>query len=121
MNNLSDRKFVSRLIYSVLTERLNVRDAIKNFPDSNDKHLICAYHALVHYAADEDLRYKDIEYREAQDEYLEYIAQTLAQGNPLPENIVQEYSPYYKGISHKWTDGLKGFWKEFMRYINISN
>lgn len=119
MEDLNNRKFVGRLIFSVLTDRRNVREAIKLFPDSQDKNIECAYHALVHYAADEDLRYKDFEYREEQDDYLEFIAQTLVEGKELPRNIIADYEKYYKGMSTKWIDGAKGFWKEFLRTINI--
>ena len=106
MDNKNDRKFVGRLIYAVLTERKNVREAIKLFPDSKDRNIECAYHALVHYEADEDMRYKDIEYREAQDDYLEFLAQTLSEGKDLPKNIIEEYKPYYKGTASVWLDGL---------------
>ena len=119
MEDLNNRKFVGRLIYSVLTDRRSVREAIKLFPDSRDKNLECAYHALLHYAADEDIRYKDFEYREEQDDYLEFIAQTLTDGKELPRNIVADYESYYKGISMPWLDGAKGFWKEMLRFINI--
>lgn len=119
MDNIKDKKFVGNLILAVLTERTNVREAIKLFPETNDVNIQCAYHALVHYAADEDIRYKDIEYRDAQDDYLEFVAQTLCQGKNLPKNIIDEYKPYYKGISSPWKDGIKGFWKEFMTFINI--
>lgn len=114
-----NRKFVGRLIYAVLTEQKNVRDAISMFPDTKDKDIECAYHALVHYAADEDIRYKDIEYRDTQDEYLEFIAQTLVSGKNLPKNIIADYEEYYHGVSHKWQEGYKGFWKEFLRFINL--
>ena len=117
MNNLNDRKFTGRLIYAVLTGRKTVREAISLFPDTRDKNIECAYHALVHYEADEDLRYKDFEYREEQDDYLEFIAQTLSAGKSLPRNIIADYEPYYKGIARKWEQG--GFWKEFLRFINL--
>lgn len=119
MDDINNRKFVGRLIFAVLTERKNVREAIKLFPETNDINIECAYHALVHYAADEEIRYKDIEYREAQDDYLEFLAQTLSEGKYLPKNIIEEYKPYYKGISHVWESGFKGFWNEFKRFINI--
>lgn len=119
MDETNNKKFVGRLIFSVLTEHRNVREAIKLFPETKDKNIECAYHALVHYAADEDIRYRDIEYREAQDDYLEFIAQTLSEGKNLPKNIIKEYEPYYKGVSHTWEKGLKGFFKEFLRFINI--
>ncbi len=119
MEDLNNRKFVGRLIFSVLTDRRNVREAIKLFPDTQDKNIECAYHALVHYAADEELRYKNFEYREEQDDYLEFIAQTLTEGKELPRNIIADYDKYYKGIATKWVDGTKGFLKEFVRFINI--
>ena len=119
MNKFEDRKFVSRLIISVLTEQRNVREAIKLFPETKDRNIECAYHALIHYEADEDLRAKNIEYREAQDEYLEFIAQTLDSGKDIPKNIIDEYKPYYTGIAGLWDNTLHGFWKEFIRFINI--
>ena len=117
-NNINDRRFVSRLIIEVLTGQKIAREAIKLFPETSDKSIECAYHALVHYAADEEMRYNDIEYRDAQDEYLEYIAQTLSQGKDLPKNIIDEYKPYYTGTAGIWIKGIKGFWKEFKRAIN---
>lgn len=118
MDDLNNRKFVGRLIYSVLTEHRSVREAIQLFPDSQDKNIECAYHALVHYEADEDMRYMDIEYRDEQNDYLEFIAETLSAGNELPRNIVADYEEYYKGIAHPWVNGAKGFWNEIMRFIN---
>ena len=118
MDNINDRKFVGRLIFSVLTERRTVREAILLFPDTRDKNIECAYHALLHYEADEDMRYKDIEYREEQNDYLEFLAQTLVEGKELPRNIVADYEEYYKGIAKLWVNGVKGFFKEFARFIN---
>ena len=119
MEDLNNRKFVGRLIFSVITDRRSVREAIKLFPDSRDKNIVCAYHALVHYEADEELRYADFEYREEQDDYLEFIAQTLVDGKDLPRNIIADYEDYYKGIAKPWVNGAKGFWKEFLRFINV--
>ena len=118
MEDLNNRKFVGRLVYSVLTSRRSVREAIALFPDSMDKNIECAYHALVHYEADEDMRYKDIEYREEQDDYLEFIAQNLVEGKELPRNIIADYEEYYKGVAKPWATGFKGFLKEFFRFIN---
>ena len=119
MDNLKDRKLVGRLIISVLTDQINVREAIKRFPETNDRNIECAYHALVHYEADEELRTKDIEYREAQDDYLETIAQILTNGKDLPKNIIDEYKPYYTGTAHLWNSSWHGVLKEFMRFIII--
>jgi hypothetical protein len=119
MNNLKERRYVGRLIISVLTGQKNVREAIKLFPDIRDTNIECAYHALVHYAADEEMRAKDIEYREVQDDYLEFIAQTLDCGKELPQNVIDAYKPYYNGIAGVWENSLSGFKKEFLRFINI--
>ena len=116
---LNNRKFVGRIVYSVLTERRCVREALKLFPDTRDKNIECAYHALVHYEADEDMRYQDIEYKEEQNDYLEFIAETLCAGNELPRNIIADYEDYYKGTAKCWQSGFKGFIKEFLRAINI--
>ncbi|MBE7704039.1 MAG: hypothetical protein E7Z89_08335 [Cyanobacteria bacterium SIG28] len=119
MVSRENRELVGRLIYSVLAQNINVREAIKLFPKTKDKNIECAYHALVHFEADEEIRYKDIEYREAQDDYLEFLAQTLSEGKDLPQNIIDEYKPYYKGTASLWQNGFKGFIEEFKRFINI--
>ena len=119
MDDIKNRNFVGKLIISVLTEQKNVREAIKLFPETNDPSIECAYHALVHFASDEDLRYKDIEYRDAQDEYLESIAQTLISGKSLPKNIIDEYKPYYTGTASVLKNSLNWLLKEFKRFINI--
>ena len=38
----------------------------------------------------------------------------------LPKNIIEEYKPYYKGTARSWEYGIKGFWNEFKRFININ-
>ena len=119
MDDINNRKFVGRLIYEVLAECKNVREAVKLFPDSSDRNIECAYHALIHYEADEEIRYKDVEYREAQDDYLEFLAQTLSEGKFLPKNIIDDYKPYYKGIAKPWKEGWRGFLDEFKRFINL--
>ena len=119
MDSIAERKCAGRLIYIVLNGKKCVRYPIKLFPDTKDPNVICAYHALVHYEADEDIRYQDIEYRDAQDDYLEYLAQTLSEGKILPKNIIDEYKPYYSGIAKPWHEGFQNSIKEFLRFINI--
>ena len=120
MNDIINRKNAGRLIYSVLAERVNVREAIKMLPETEDKSIECAYHALVHYAADEDLRYKDFDYRQEQDDYLEFLSYILERNEDLPENIIANYKQYYDSapILHKKT--LKGFFKSFWKTLNIN-
>ena len=55
MEDIKNRKYVARLVYAVLTERKTAREAILLFPETKDKSIECAYHALVHFEADEDL------------------------------------------------------------------
>ena len=87
-----NRAFVAVLIRKVLIGALTVGEAVRNFPfDTGDKSLEAAYHALVHYEADEDLRRRDLMYREEQDEYMEMIAYTLDKGDSLPDNIIRNY------------------------------
>ena len=119
MDEINNRKFVGRLIFAVITGRKNVRETISLFPDTKDKNIECAYHALVHYAADEDLRYHNIEYRDEQDDYLEFIAQTLCEGKELPRNIISDYEEFYSGTAKPWKQGVKGFFQEFLRFVNI--
>lgn len=91
------RAKVSALIFKVLTDSLHVKEALDMFPkDVDDSSLECAWHALIHLDADEDLRAKDIEYSKEQDEYLEMIAFILKEGNELPDNIIRSYNQYYE-------------------------
>ena len=115
-----ERQKVAKLLRGVRLGDISVREALLAFPDNRqDKSILASYHALVHYEADEDLRKRDDLYAEEQDDYLEFIAQTLSEGKVLPKNIIDEYKPYYKGVSSVWIEGLNGFMKEFKRFINI--
>lgn len=119
-NNIEERKFVSRLIFSVLVEKILVRDAVLKFPkDSEDKSIKAAYHALIHLEADEDLRRRDLLYKDEQNDYLEFIAQTLEKGESLPENIVKSYEKYYKNISTPHAANMKGVLKSLCKFLNV--
>ena len=66
---MNDRILVSRLIMLVLTGQMSVRQALLNFPKNiKDKSIITAYHALIHFEADEELRNSDLMYKEEQNE-----------------------------------------------------
>ncbi len=94
---IKDRKKVSGLILNVLTGKMSVLDALKEYPKNlTDPTLNTVFHALVHFEADEDLRNKDSLYKEEQDNYLEEIANILAKGDSLPFNIIDEYDKYHK-------------------------
>lgn len=115
-----DRKFVSRLIYLVLTEHLAVKDAILKFPkDIDDSTIKTAYHALIHLEADEDFRRRDLEYKDEQDDYLEFIAQIMQEGNALPKNIIKSYDKYYKNIDTPHSESVKGLLKGLCKFLNV--
>ena len=54
-----NRLFVSDLIFDVLTDKITVLEALSRFPkDNNDINIKCAFDALAHREADEDMRQK---------------------------------------------------------------
>jgi len=115
-----ERKNVSRLIYMVLAETLHVREAILRFPkDVNDPTIKTAYHALIHREADEDFRKSDLDYKDEQDDYLEFIAQILQIGNALPKNIIKSYDKYYKDVSTPHSESMKGLIKSLCKFLNV--
>lgn len=115
-----ERKFVAQLIRQVLISQMCVREAILQFPrDTEDKSIHAAYHALVHYEADEDLRNRDELYKEQQNDYLEFISQVLEKEEDLPQNIIKNYEKYYSRANILHEKNPKGFWKGFFRILNI--
>lgn len=119
-NFAEERGFVSRLIYMVLTDALSVREAVLKFPkDSKDASIKATYHALIHYEADEDLRRRDLLYKDEQNDYLEFIAQILEKGENLPENIIKSYKKYYKDANLPQNNGMKGFLKGLCKFLNV--
>lgn len=117
---IENRMLVSELIRKVLIGILTVREAISMFPfDTDDKSIEAAYHALVHYEADEDLRRRDVLYKEEQDEYLELIFQTLAEGESLPDNIIRNYEQFYPKANIPHKHDAMGSIKSFLRFLNI--
>ena len=122
MSGFEDRVYVASLIRQVLISRLCVREAILNFPkDTKDKSIQAAFHALVHYEADEDLRARDSLYREEQDDYLEFISNLLERGEDLPENIIENYEKYYACANIPHEENTKGFFKSFWKFLNVKD
>jgi len=119
-NIKEERKRVSKLIFNVLTGKLCVREVILKYPkDSEDTSLMAAYHALVHYEADEDLRRRDLAYKEEQNDYLEFIAYILDKGDELPDNIIRSYDKYYKDAKTPASDSVKGLLRSLCRFLNV--
>jgi hypothetical protein len=91
-----ERKKTAILIRECLYGGLIVREALKQWPDCyGDPTLICARHALIHFAADEDINKNDPKYRDAQIEWLENLINILSKGNEIPKNIIESYEEYY--------------------------
>lgn len=117
---VNDRVTVANLLRNVLAGNCTVRQAMLMYPrDSEDESLVAAYHALVHFEADEDLRLRDILYKEEQDEYIEFLASILEKGEDIPENIIENYKKYYDSAPILHKDNPKGFMKSFWRNLNI--
>ena len=115
-----ERSYVSQLIRYVLMGNILVREAILNYPRStSDPSLVAAYHALIHYEADEDLRVRDVLYKEEQDDYLEMLANILEKGDDLPDNIIKAYKQYYKSANIPNGNDARGLIKSFLRFLNI--
>ncbi len=117
---IKQRQFVGNIIIAVLTEKINVKKGLLLFPKGcEDPSIHAAWHALCHYEADEDIKAKDIDYNDQQIELLEFIAFTFKDGNPLPQNIIDAYKPYYQEDPISYETGLKGFIKKLLRFVNF--
>lgn len=116
--SLENRRLCARLINDVLSGKRITREALLRFPKGDhDKSVIAAYHALIYYEADEDLRKRDDEYREEQDLYLKSIADILISGKQLPVNIINNYEQFYPGTVLPEKKGFKGWFKSLLRFI----
>jgi len=112
------KKQTSELIFKVLSNNLCVREAIKLFPpDTHDPSIECAWHALVHYEADDEYRKKDPQYAEEQDHYLEMIGALLRDGKNIPVNIIQSYNKYYDMTLIPRGHGFWSLLKYLFRFI----
>jgi hypothetical protein len=118
--NNNDREYAGKLLRLVRIGELSVRQAMLKYPkDTKDESLIAAYHALIHYEADEDLRAKDELYREEQDDYIEFLAYTLSSGEDLPQNIIDNYKNFYNSAPIMHEKNFKGFIKSFWKSLNV--
>ena len=115
-----ERKYISTLIVDVVTGNSTVREALLKFPkDLKDPSTIAAYHALIHFEADEDLRATDGIYKQEQDNYIIFIAETFQKGEELPHNIIKEYTDYYNWAPSNFSNTKEGVWEKLKRTINI--
>jgi hypothetical protein len=119
-DKLSDRRVVANILRNVRIGKCSVRQGLLLYPkDTTDESLIAAYHALIHYEADEDIRARDELYKQEQDDYIEFLSYTLEKGEDLPENIIENYKKYYDFAPILHEDTPKGFFKGFWKFINV--
>ena len=112
------RKRVSKLFIGVLTQRLSVREALASFPkDCDDSTLVASWHALCHLEADEDIRKRDAMFKQEQDDYIDFIANTLAKGDALPENIIKSYLPYHENALIPNSTKMDGIIRELKKFL----
>lgn len=112
------RKKVSKLFFAVLTKKLIVREALLHFPkECEDSTIIASWHALCHLESDEELRLRDAMYKQEQDEYIEFIAHILEQGEALPENIISAYKPYYTDALIPQKNNFKGILQQLKKFL----
>lgn len=116
-----NRLITAKLIIEVLKGKITVSKALSSFPkEKNDINIKCAFDALVHREADEELRAKIKDYAEVQDEFLYSIANILRQNERLPQNIIEQYQKYHtENLIGEWDKPLKGVLKNFKRMINF--
>ncbi len=116
----NERKLAADVIIGVLTEHICVRDGLLMFPKTDDPSVQAAWHALCHYEADEDIRRRDIEYANQQQELLEMIAFTFKDGKELPANIIASYKPYYEEALVRDTKSFSYVIHTLLKYLNVS-
>ena len=117
-NYIEQRKYVGNIVLSVMTERINVQRALLLFPKGcEDPSIKAAWHALCHFEADEEIKLKNPDYTNSQIELLEMIAFAFKDGEPLPQNIIDAYEPYYKGNPISYEKGLRGIIKKMFRML----
>lgn len=114
------RKAVSQILFDVLTGKILTREALLKFPaDIKDPSIEASWHALCHLEADEDIRRRDIEYANEQNDFIEMIAFTLQKGEELPENIINSYKKYHEKALIPHSKKLKGIMDKLTRFLHI--
>ncbi len=117
---VAERKVVASIIMQVLTEKKSVREALLEFPKNcTDNAVGVAWHALIHLEADENISQKDSVFHEVQIDFLEGLHNILSEGKDLPENLINEYNKYHKGVDTFLCSKKEYFWHEMKKNISI--
>ena len=121
LKKFENRLLVANLINDVLVSKITVQEALSKFPkDKDDLNIKCAFDALMHREADEDLRKSVKGYAQIQDNFLSDIAEAFKQNKTLPQNIINQYLKYHTDdIISDGDDNFKTFMQKVKRIINF--
>ena len=115
-----ERKLVAELIMDVLVNKSNVKDALLKFPKNcEDEAVAVAWHALMHFEADEEISSKDLLFRDVQVDFLEGLYNILIEGYNLPDNLIKGYNKYHSNVDTTHSVGKDYFWHEMKKNLNI--
>ena len=115
---IAARKFVGILLYDIISRKIPPFEAIQKFPkDIEDSSVKIAWHAIIHFDADEDIRKQDNLHAQEQMSYLESLGKILLEGHPLPENILTEYENLYQETILPKRVTFKEYLKSIFRFI----
>ncbi|MCQ2958043.1 MAG: hypothetical protein MJ180_03965 [Candidatus Gastranaerophilales bacterium] len=113
------REATGKLFYSVISGAITPFEATKYFPKNvDDVSLKIAWHALLHFDADEEIRAKDFEYAQEQLKYIELLAKILSQGKELPANMLDVYENLSSGTVLPKTYNWWGKLTALFRFID---
>ena len=114
-----EREATGKILFSLISGVLTSFEATKYFPkNSEDISVKIAWHALLHFDADEEIRLKDADFAQEQLNYLESLAKILSEGNELPHNMLQDYEALYMTTVMPKRYDFWGKLKAFFRFIN---
>ena len=121
LKTYENRILTAELIEQVLLDKIKTSEALSRFPKNKDDiNIKCAFDALVHREADEDLRKKEPDYAVVQDNYLIDICKFLKNNEDLPQNIISQYLQYHSDNLIWGEDkGIKNIFKKLKRMINF--
>ena len=116
---IKEREATGKILYSIISGVLTPFEATKYFPkNSEDISVKIAWHTLLHYDADEEIRLKDPEFAQEQLKYIETLAKILSDGNELPHNMLKDYEDLYIDTVMPKRYNFLGKIKAFFRFTN---
>ena len=110
------RTNVGKLLYLLIKGDITAFEATKYFPKNiDDISLKIAWHALLHYDADEEIRLKDYLYAQEQIKFIETLANILSKGEELPHDMLIDYEKIYQTTilpkQYNWLGKIKAFFR----------